>query len=421
MLISTTFVSAAAKRKIAGTPLDKYTIVYSPTAEAEEGKNVACDLQKNIKDVLGKELLVATSDKVKKSSQTILFTHSKDIKVFDYVITVGKKGVIIDGGSSWSMQQALKVFSKELFKKDLPSNYHLKGNIEGQILFPRRSDVNLRILDDNIWDYSSEKFPEAWKKLGVDPRDDNRAPQFAQLVRAYMPDIVALQEYSTHMHNRFYPRIQKYGYTIAYEGEGPWNNTPIFYNKDNIELIKVNYVLYSPSRWSNIGSKSFTSVVLKHKATGKIFALINTHLWWMGESRQAGSTNARAAQVRLMMAEADVLKDEYDCPLFVTGDMNCYENTIPMQQFFQGGYEPCYKIATVYKDTNNGHHICSAPLGFSRKSNRPSPNRAEGALDHCLLYNGKNRVEIKIFDCIQAEFTVKLTDHYPNLIDAQLK
>ena len=49
------------------------------------------------------------------------------------------------------------------------------------------------------------------------------------------------------MHERFYPLIRRYGYRIAYEGEEPWNNTPIFYNPETVELVDVNYVLYAPS------------------------------------------------------------------------------------------------------------------------------------------------------------------------------
>ena len=150
-----------------------------------------------------------------------------------------------------------------------------------------------------------------------------------------------------------------------------------------------------------------------------MFAVITTHLWFMNEKRQPGSTQARAAQVRLMLAEAEVLKAKYACPIFVTGDMNCYERTIPMRQFFDEGFEPCYRLATGRTDMSNGHHVCSPGDGFSRKSHRPSPERPEGAIDHCLLSDAQKQVEVKTFECVQAYFTIKITDHYPNVIDAK--
>ena len=148
---------------------------------------------------------------------------------------------------------------------------------------------------------------------------------------------------------------------------------------------------------------------------------MTTHLWYKSEKAQLGSTQARASQVRLMLAEAEMLKATYKCPIFVTGDMNCYEETLPLRQFLEEGYQPCYRLATVRTDDNNGHHICGPKDGFSRQSRRPSPNRHDGAIDHCLLLDKQKQVEVRAFDCVQDYFTIKLTDHYPNVIDAKLK
>ena len=92
---------------------------------------------------------------------------------------------------------------------DIPRDAHIEGSVEGECLFARAAGSNLRILADNIWDYSRDDIPEAWRLIGEDPRDDVRAPQFAQLVRAFMPDVLDLQEYSLHMHQRFYPLMRR--------------------------------------------------------------------------------------------------------------------------------------------------------------------------------------------------------------------
>ncbi|MBP3774484.1 MAG: hypothetical protein ILA34_03945 [Bacteroidaceae bacterium] len=413
-------LSAAAKKKLAGVPVSAYTIVYSAQAEEEEGIAMAKCIQKKLEQATGEQVQIA-SDSAFRKGHAIAITHGKGTPLWDYSIRAAKGRVTLDGGGCWAMDKAADILAAQLAQNSIPAGYSTKGTVEGEVLFARPEGANLRILDDNIWDYSKETWPEKWKELGVDPRDDVRAPKFAQLVRAYMPDVVTIQEYNKHMHDRFYPLIQKYGYDISYESGADWNNTPIFYKKDALELISVNYNLYTPKQWCNAGSKSFQSAVFKHKATGKVFAVLNTHLWWMGEWRQPGSTQARASQVRLMIAEAEILKAKHDCTMFVTGDMNCYENTTPIRQFLDEGFVPCYKAATLYGDNHNGHHICSAGDGFSRNSRRPSPYRAEGALDHCFIYNfQKHNTEVKVFDCIQAYFTIELTDHYPNLIDARL-
>ena len=282
-------------------------------------------------------------------------------------------------------------------------------------------EADLRILDDNIWDYSSDVIPAKWQEIGEDPRDFVRAPQFAGLVGDYMPDVLTLQEYSSHMHKEFYPLIEAKGYVIAWESKEDWNNTPIFYHKDTMEPLYVYYHKYTPEQWCNRGTKSFTSAVFKRKSDEKVFAVINTHLWWKSDKAQPGSMMARAAQIRLMMAEAEIIKAKFgNIPLFMIGDMNCEENTVPIQQLIQSDYKQCYKVAVDYGDNNNGHHICSPGEGYSLESKRKGPDRETGAIDHCLILDPENRAEVRVFDCIMHEYIAKLTDHYPLLLDVNL-
>ncbi|MBQ4286808.1 MAG: hypothetical protein II770_02150, partial [Bacteroidales bacterium] len=168
----------------------------------------------------------------------------------------------------------------------------------------RCEGTNLRIFDDNIWQYDSKNILKAWIPLKVDPRDSVRSIGFAKLVADYAPDIVTLQEYSSHMDIYLAPKLRALGFTNAIEKGESWNFTPIFYDSTAVELLKVNYNLYKPQTFSNANTKSYTSAVFRHKGNGKVFALINTHLWYQGDKTQPGSTMARAAQIRLMMAEA---------------------------------------------------------------------------------------------------------------------
>ena len=413
--------SAMPGRKIAGKNVSEFAVVYHAAAEPEEGKTLADSLSVSLSRLAGKPLAVVSSRDAGSYRRTISFVHSPGMKTFDYAVSMVGGNMVIDGGGCWAMQKAADLVVAQLAKGNIPSNYRLKGTVEGKILFPRRPDVNLRILDDNVWNYRHDTIPDEWKRAGADCRDDYRVPQYTQLVRAYMPDVLTFQEYNSHMHERLYPRLQQYGYAMATAPDAkPWVWTPILYDTRTVQLVDAYNILYTPSKWSDQNSKSLTVAVMKHKATGKTFAVLNTHLWWQGDTRAPGSTQARASQIRLMMAEAEMIKAKYDCTIFVTGDMNCEESTPGMQQFIQGGYVPCYKAATLYGNRDNGHHICAPREVGIRQSRRRGADREVGAIDHCLIYNARQGAEVKIFDCIQAAFTVKLTDHYPNLIDAKL-
>ena len=413
-------VKATTTAQVAGKNVSNYTIVYNHLAEAEEGLGMAHFAQKTIFDSYGKQLPIK-DDSSFRGGYAIQLQHSQGLSPFQYSIHFSKKRLIIDAGGCWAMQYAVEQAVRQMGGHGILSNYKLDGTVEGEVLFPREKGTDIRILDDNIWEYNAETIPEAWQKAGIDCRDDHRAPQFAQLVRAYMPDIVLLQEYSHHMHDRFYPLIQRYGYQIAWESKEDWDCTPIFYRTDQLQLIESNFMLYTPDRWSNHGTKSYTSSVFCHKITGDTLACISTHLWWQSEAKVPGSTFARAAQVRLVMAEAEAIKAKYNCTIFVAGDMNCEEQVIPIQQFIEGGYIPCYKDAELRSDNQNGHHVCSPTYVGIRKSNRKSPERQLGAIDHCFIFNAQYGARVRNFECLTPWFTVLLTDHYPNLIDARLR
>ena len=408
--------SFGATPKIAGTPVPKYTVVYKASAEAEEGSEIAA----YINEKLGVTLSSVTEETPVKGRK-IMVGLGETPELFAYTVSYKGGALRIDGGGCWALRKAVDLVAERLSKGNIPSSWTVSGSVYGEQLFPLTEGANLRILDDNIWDYSPETLPKAWEGLPVDCRDQFRYRGFAQLVIAYMPDVITFQEYNVHMHNYLYPELQKYGYKMCYvpTGDEPWGHTPVFYREDSISMEYVNYNLYTPKQWSNIGSKSFVSAVLVHKATGKKFVAISTHLWWKGEAAQKGSNYARAAQIRLIQAEGEVLRDKYDCPIILCGDMNCYEDSIGMQQLLEGGYKPCYRIATVDTDNQNGHHICAPKDGYSRVSRRRAANRQDGAIDHCLVYN-QGDAEVLVFKCETAAFTVPLTDHYPNIIDIRL-
>lgn len=413
MLFSTALASAAAY----GTPKFE-RIAYRAEAEAEEGEEIA----RYIAELIDTDAdICAVEEGSALKSRSIFITNSPATGLWEYTASYRRGVVTIDGGGSWALRKAAGRLAGIINSgARMKEGQIFKGTVEGEFLFDRPEGCDLRILDDNIWDYSKDTIPPVWQALGVDCRDFVRAPQYAQLVRAYMPDILTIQEYNAHMDAELLPRIAAYGYVHTTTGDGTnWNNTPIFYNKDNIELLECEYVLYTPSKWSNHGSKSFTSAVFRRKSDSKVFAVLNTHLWWKSDRAQAGSSQARASQVRLMIAQAQEIKAKYNCPVFVTGDMNAEESTVAIRQFLEEGFVPCYKAATHYADMQNGHHICGPVDGFSRTSRRRSPERPAGAIDHCFIWNS-GEAKVLVFDCITAYFTVPLTDHYPNLIDARL-
>lgn len=286
---------------------------------------------------------------------------------------------------------------------------------------PRPEGVNLRILDDNVWSYSKDYNAPAWEAIGADCTIAGRSKGFLRLFNEYKPDIFTFQEFSPKIMDFYTPRLKEMGYSIALEDDPSRHNwTPIYYSDAALELLKAEYVRFEPKCWSDVGSKGFTAAVFRHKSTMKVFVVITTHLWWKSDSSAGGSNMARAAQACLILAHTQLLLQEFDCPVFLTGDMNCTENSMAVRTYLDAGFKQCYKIATEYGDTHRGHHMCNNN-GFGETEQNLAITREKGAIDHCLLYDVNGSVEIRRFDCVMDEYTLPLTDHYPNVIDAVVK
>lgn len=416
-------------RAAAPSAISRYTIVYSAEAEAEEGIDMALALQAAIKAATGSELAILSDKEAGKGKQIVIGRGGlKD--AFDYSITASSDRICLNGGGCWAMTKAVRLIQEGLIEGKTLRQIQTSGNIYAEQLFPRTEGTDLRILDDNIWQYDSDTdIPDPWKAVGVDCRDEVRYRALAEVVLAYMPDILTMQEYSSHMDRYLAPELAKYGYVNAVDGDGAhWNFTPIFYNVNTVRPVRSRYILYTPEDYSNGGTKCLTTGVFTLLSSGRSFCLLNTHLWWKSEKVCPGSDLARASQLRLCMAQAENLLSEVgDVPLFITGDMNCTLHSIGMQQLLDYGYVPVQNAATVHGDRRCGHHVCGPNEGFSRKTMRVGTEEDfYGAIDHFMVYS-KNRhgnvfsgAEIKVFERIQAYFTIEFTDHYPNFADIKL-
>ena len=424
-------VVSAAQAQISS----RHTIVYNSSAEQEEGLDIAQYLQAAVKAATGFDLRIA-DDSQRVKGKTITIGRGKPTEdTFDYGIAVKGNSIAITGGGCWALTKAVRLLQEGLTQGKNLKDIQCQGNIYSEYLFPRQEGTNLRILDDNIWQYDDEKnVPDVWKAVGKDCRNSVRYRALAELTLAYRPDILTLQEYSSAMDKYLAPELEKYGYVNCTQGEDShWNFTPIFYNKATVKPEESKYVLYTPKDFSNVGTKSLTAAAFTLNENGKRFCIINTHLWYKEERTTPGSDMARASQLRLCMAIGEQLLAKYknddgsDLPLFMMGDLNSTLHSTGIQQMLDAGYKPVQDVATVYGDRRCGHHVCSAKEGFSRKTYRKGTSEDFfGAIDHFLVYShhtdGKiyGGAEVKVFHRIYSYFTIEFTDHYPNYADIRL-
>ena len=410
----------------------KYRILYSPSEDDNLGQSCANDIAEAVKTSARVILPVVTENKSTAATEveiSVGMTSNEDVKsylagvkdTFDYTIRVSGLRLIVCGASGWSLKVATERLISEYIRpqKAIPKDLKIDGNCRGQQIFPLQSGANLRILDNNIWSYNKDEIPAAWAALGGDPRNAFRSKQYAAMVKALMPDVFAWQEYSAPMQEVMEPQItDKYALAIPDGSPGVRNATPLYYNKSTVEPVLVHYLLF-PGEYNNSNSKSYTSAVFKHKATGAHFIVVGTHLWYKSDSEMAGSSAARTAQAQLISNEVEDLLIEYDCPVFVMGDMNCKLDSDAMRVFTSRDYQDCGLSAKVYRDSFKGHHTCSETAGFAWTPQ--ANNDCATAIDHIFEFNCGKQAEVLTHKIITAAFTISLTDHCPRYIDVRLE
>ena len=277
------------------------------------------------------------------------------------------------------------------------------------------------ILSNNQWkwDYNNEE----WAAKGLDCSPAARAPGLVRAYRQILPDVMGLQEVSTRMANLVMGSLAEValpdGSTARYEYISG-GDTPIVYRRDRLKLLESGFFLYDEAvpglegSFNNGETKSWCYGVFEDRATGKRFALMSTHLWWMsshpedGRRYRAGSNKARAYQIGLASARMDDVMARYGCPGFIVGDLNASVHSLCLEAAFREGWREIHDLAPAAdRDETRGHHPCG-PHGFERGE----PGSFEQAIDHILLKNGDG-VRVRCFRRLTDEWFDSISDHYP--------
>jgi predicted extracellular nuclease len=202
-------------------------------------------------------------------------------------------------------------------------------------------------------------------------------------------------------------------------------DTPILYKTDKFELVDSAYLLYPEAvpgfegEFNNLKTKSYCIAVLRSKENGKMLVFGTTHLWYMSsnpesKSYRAGSDEARAYQLGLLMDKAEELGAKYNCPVILVGDMNAYLNSRAIKSAIARGYDHAYDLASEYRDEGHGYHYCN-DSGYGPYV----PAERNNSLDH-ILVKGAPDGFVRRFDRFKDDYYMPLSDHLPVYIDVEL-
>lgn len=274
---------------------------------------------------------------------------------------------------------------------DLPENF--EQNILSQA-FENAADV--RIMSSNLLVHY-----KSWGGLPAKPR----ANRFIGMLNAYKPDVIGVQELSDEWYCCIKNNLPE-GYKMLYPvSTGTFvRMTAMLYNADVLDLIDSGNFAYEIN--DNPRLRRVVWAVFEVKATGKQFAVTNTHFDLLREGREDELTQVMNSQASELLSCVDNLSDEYNCPVFSIGDFNTMEDTaqtrpIDIPEIYN-------KLSQKLTDTK----FVSENRIYGSEQNWDYPS-----YDH-IFSNGN--ADVKAFCIMSYDYLTDMSDHYPIFADIVL-
>ena len=282
------------------------------------------------------------------------------------------------------------------------------------------------LMSNNQWKCDTNR--PAWIAMGEDCSAEGRVGGLVRAYKEILPDVIGLQEVSMHMEDLMMQQLRSFtaedGSSVHYDLI-TGGDTPILYRDDKLLLVASGFFRYGESipgfggSFNNSGTKSYAYGVFRDLATGKMFALMSTHLWWKDsnpESKhyQPYSDEARAYQIKLAISKMDEVLAEYKCPGVIMGDFNAIMGSQCLNAVEEKGWIEAHTITEGERDETRGHHPCG-DFGYIRNE----PGVFAQAIDHIIVEKNTS-MRVHSYLRLTDEWFDKVSDHYPLFIDVTL-
>ncbi len=428
LLLSLSVFAAPKGKTLLYRSLSDFVLMYPTASDPEDGKKVAEYFARVIEKKFDVKLEVV-SDSLRHSQPEIMVGqtdrglsqrfYDAPHTLYDYAVHTDGRNIALCGGGAWALEKSFRLLLAAL---DSPSGvgreFSPSGSIKGEYLFPRADSCNLRLLSQNVWRYDGDTIPKWWRMRRKDCRNAFRVNGYIDVVTAYRPDVIALQEYSPKMKALLEPVLTAQGYVKAFNDSLQHNFTPIYYLADKFDLVRVDVETLLPPEY-NTGMNTVTSAILRFKKSKRMVAILNTQLWNYFDKEKKGSNFAKVDQVKQIVAMADSLKRGFDIPYVVCGDLSSTLSMLPAKQLMAASYVPAV-WKSPSKDFRSGYHECSLKNGYSRAQRFKDAPKGMNAVSHIFIGNIKEAdrtLKVQGFGRIMPEFVLPLSSFAPCYAD----
>ncbi|MFN8253939.1 MAG: endonuclease/exonuclease/phosphatase family protein [Ferruginibacter sp.] len=233
---------------------------------------------------------------------------------------------------------------------------------------------------------------------------DKRKDKVAGLMNFYEADFIGGQEVQHHQLQYLLQQLNGYSYTGVGRDDGKeaGEYSCIFYKKDHYELLQQSTFWLSPTPdtvskgWDAAIVRICTYGLFRHKASGKIFWVFNTHFDHIGKT-------ARLESAMLIVKKINELNTKH-YPVILTGDFNSKPDEAPAQ----------YMTAHM----KNSRSISKQVYGGADTWNAfKFDQEPDGCIDY-IFVNDNRRISVSKFATLTDSYDMKYpSDHFPVLAE----
>lgn len=283
------------------------------------------------------------------------------------------------------------------------SNQKYPENFESmleQSYSQRRDETDIRIMSFNMLVHIS-----GWGGTPVEPR----AKMFTAVLQKYEPDIIAAQEVCSDWHKVLDANISdKYEVIHPKINLFSYNKTPIFYNKETLNLLESGYMSYSVG--DDNGCRAVTWGLFEIKTSGKKIIVTDTHLDLIRSGKEDEELSIMNTQADELIDLAEKLFAEYNCPLIACGDYNSQENGNGLDS--QGKPLGVFAAADIYEKLAGK----MSDIKYADEVNiiSQSENVYEPTWDHIFSLGD---IKVNDFFILSDDLYVQMSDHFAIIAD----
>ena len=288
----------------------------------------------------------------------------------------------------------------------------------------RTTSDSVRVMFYNVLGY-------AWKGVdGNDAASENTPPVALRqdlqrdILSAYAPDVIGLQEYTTAYRSVFNTIMTGLEYTEVSTTKTN-NNSPIFYRADKVTIVESGFESYTGT--SATHNRGVTWAVFTKNGTNKQFAVLNTHFLDDGNAggSEAGNTERENNAAKVLDVISSIKAEYGDVAVIFGGDLNFKNGSgTAYTSLTNGGLTLASEIGDVQTNVGYTHSVHGFYLydGGNNvydmtQSNLINNSKSQYTLEYVFIGDELSSITVQKYIFVKEDATFRASDHSPTLVD----